>query len=280
MGKIYSIGNKHGHGAAGSSGILGTNTNWQNLTTQVDLNSILKGVNSVGEFNLSNNVKKYEIIETKEDLLALSCAWYRIRTSEYKRNNPTAYVNITSLLSDDLFGYVEEQDRQKANEIRDYYSKKILMLTLKEITLTNFRQDLKDYIHGSNNKFTEKIVPLVYRLPEFYAYDVEFENMKSDLVREVKSEPRDFYRMVAKSTKVTLYPVKCFKKDTKRIKCLEYWFRDNTNVGYVVVLDTNNPLQGLWDREFSKNSLEFTTNLHPKCRDDFQYFQLTQYIIS
>ena len=98
------------------------NTSLGNLTGNLTLHGLL-GVTH-GE-----HVKKYEILEIDEDLLALSTAWKRLRDTH---NSGGTYTPISTLLDKELFNHVTIDDRQKANEIRDYYSKKIMMWKLKD----------------------------------------------------------------------------------------------------------------------------------------------------
>ena len=111
------------------------------------LNNLFKNITK------SDYVKRYEVIETTEDVLALSVAWKRLRDNKDKSSH---YIGITSLLDDNLFRRVEESDRVRANEIRDYFSKKIMLWSLKGIKLTKYRQDLSTFIHGNDKKITEE----------------------------------------------------------------------------------------------------------------------------
>jgi len=248
----------------GAQGAQGQVFSLGNLTTGIN------GFFNVDEYSITNspNIKKYEIIETTEDLLALSCTWYRIRQSKH-----TLQPHITSLLSEDLFRHVTPEDRTKAEEVRDYYSKKFIVMSLKDQRLTQFRQDLKDYLVGDSKKFTEKTVPMVYRLPEFYAHDVEFDIIK----REFEKDIPEFNALTSKTTNksVRLTPVKGFKKNSKtRGKFTEYWLKDSKNRAYRFGITTTNPLIGLWDMQFNNGDMVLNLNIQASCRDELQYFNI------
>jgi hypothetical protein len=216
----------------------------------------------------SSNVKKYEIIETTEDLLALSCAWYRIRQDKH-----TLQPHVTSLLSDALFRHVTPEDRTKAEEVRDYYSKKFMVMALKDLRLTQFRHDLKEYLLGNPNKFTEKTVPMVYRLPEFHAHDVEFDVIKRDFEKDIPEFNTLTRRTINKSVRLT--PVKGFKKNSKiRGKFTEYWLKDSSNRAYRFGLTATNPLIGLWDMQFNNGDMVLNLNTQAARRDELQYFNI------
>ena len=84
------------------------------------------------DLNISNNVKKYEIYEFTEDVLALSVTWKRMRD---------AGKNTALKLTDnDLFKNIIPEDRIMADKIATYYSKKIMMLKLLDNSkLTSYR---------------------------------------------------------------------------------------------------------------------------------------------
>lgn len=252
---------------AGSGAVLtsnGSSANWstQSLTTQ--------SIQELMEMNIPDSefVKKYEVLESEEDFLALSVAWHRLRRE--RQSGRIQFISISNLIDRELFKQVSEEDRIRANTIRDFYQKRFLMLSLKSKRLTMFRKDLCDYVNGNSKVVPEKMLPMIYRLPEFYDYDVDFDDMK----REFKTEIPDHKGKLVTKQQVTLYPLKCLTKNTKRMKCHEYWMHDSNNNLCVMVLDLKNQLQPLWDREFSKKSITIEGYLMPKMRDDIDYYQL------
>ena len=171
--------NSHGAGLSigpavtvGASGqvLTGTgSTAWVNspLTTSIgnvnngNLHGMLNSIFLDERTQLSANVKKYQVFDITEDLLALSTCWQRIRNDKnYVGQRPE---NITDEL---LFSMVNFEDKKKAEKIRDYYSKKFTLWALNGVTLTPFREDLKKFIHSDGKIFKEDMKPLVYRLPE------------------------------------------------------------------------------------------------------------------
>ena len=92
--------------------------------------------------NYHPNVKQYEVFESPEDVLALSVAWKRLRE---KGQSPTG-----KLLDKILFDKVTQTDRDEANVIRDYYSKKFMMKALlgNGNTLSPFRQEIARIINS------------------------------------------------------------------------------------------------------------------------------------
>ena len=234
--------------------------------------SALGSVNSVSlsldDFN-NPHVKKYQVMEIEEDLLALSATWYRLRQATVKGQ---PYIPITKIIDKDLFKHVTEKDREVASNIRDYYSKKIMMWKLKGQNLTKFREDMNSLIHSEGKVFKEDMCPLAYRLPEFYFYDTSFDELANEhnkIVKERKHVPE---------TK-TLNLHKTFTVGKKYSKRKEYWFTDSNDNLVTLSLTHDNPLLSLLDLA-SKNPLAITAKFNVKDRDNVQYMYCDKYTFS
>jgi hypothetical protein len=244
------------------------------LTSGSSSNTItISGGGAVGQaFNMSdlqfgwesdNHVKKYQMYEIEEDLLALSTTWQRLR--QERINNPSLYMNaITRLLDKQLFEKVTDIDRERAATVRDYYSKKIMVWRLKNENFTKYRQDMNEFIHGDGNKFKEEMCPLVYRLPEFYDYDSQM-----DLVT------REHNTKVVQNTqhlqdRKTLKLVKTFNVGKKYSKRKEYWFSDEHNDLVNMSIEQNNVLIPLLD-SYVEHPFVLNAIYSKKHRDDKEY---------
>lgn len=229
-------------------------------------------VTSIGTINLDSfalwdnpNVKKYEIIETTEDLMALSTAWYRIRMS--RDTSAPVEVFPTTLLDKVLFPEVNAEDRQNAADIRDYYSKKIMMWKLKGQELTNFQKDMNEFIHTDGVKFQEKMIPLVYSLPGFYFYDKEFDVMASEHHTKIAT----FNEVTTK--KLSLLKVLNSGKRSNKKK--DYWFSDDQDHLVKMTFQADNPLLSLLDN-YAQDYI-IVKGLYTKItRDDRDFFFLTK----
>jgi hypothetical protein len=171
-------------------------------------------------------------------------------------------------LDKELFNHVTTDDRQKANEIRDYYSKKIMMWKLKEVHLSPFREDMNSFIHTNGKMFKQNMVPLAFRLPEFHNYDVEFD----DLVSEHNKIITD--KSINQTKNLSLK--KTFAVGKKYTKRKEYWFSDDTNNLVTFSLTHDNPLISLLDMQ-CKNTVTLSGNYNMKYRDNNQYFVVDKY---
>jgi hypothetical protein len=238
-------------GAVGSSGYNAQTINLGNLDF---------------EFNFNDDVKKYEVYEISKDLLALSVCWARYRKA---RDIPGPQPTITKLLDSELFRLVTEEDIAHANVIRDYYSKKIMVWKLKNEGFTAFREDLNTFIHSEGKTFKESMLPLAYRLPEFYEYDVEFEKMAFEYNREVKRND-DPHVVTVKQLKF----VKKLSVNTKRQKRKEYWFSDRHNNLVLLSVESSNPLLSLMDMTVDKNDITITGAIRKFKRDGLEYLKV------
>lgn len=245
----------------------------QNTISLGNLNGA-QGSGYSGSFNFdellhtmsSPDVKKYEVYEISVDLLALSVCWARYRK---QRGNGVPQPHITKLLDSELFRLVTEEDVAQADVIRDYYSKKIMVWKLKNIALTRFREDLNTFVHSDGKTFKETMLPLVFRLPEFYEYDVEFEKMSFEYNKEVKQQ-----ETTHATERKHLKFVKQLHVNNKRTKRKEYWFSDLYNNLVTFSVETHNPLSTLLDMTLRNNDIDVVGRYKKCLRDGNEYLKL------
>ena len=218
----------------------------------------------------SKNYRKYEIYELSEDALALSCTWKRLRD-----RNDKIRVHINSITSDELFSNVTSEDKEFANKIRDHYSKKIMMLKLKGTKLTNFREDLNKFVHSDGNKVTEDMFPLIYRLPEFYEYDLGF----TDIYTKANCNHTLSTDLHSKQQVMTLKPLGKLSRKTKTNKTTEYWFKEKTTDSLSMIpIDPKNELLPLWNRLFeTKSTMEISGITFVKSVDEIEYLSIKKW---
>jgi len=235
--------------------------------SSINLNDIIK---STTGYHDGKYIKTYQIIEAAEDLLVLSVAHKRLLSEKISALAKSfAFRNI---LDSVVFENLNDNDREIANSIRKYYSQQIIMWALKGIKLTAFREDLKTYINGEGNKFVENTIPLVTKLPYFYDYDIKLDEIK----REFTTDTERFNLATNNPSKRSfiLTPIKSLSRKTKRVKCIEYWLKDNHNQAYKIEIEHNNTLQHLWDKTFNSSKLEILGYIKVKRLDDLNYFHI------
>jgi hypothetical protein len=236
------------------TGAQGTTSHpWHNLTTSLSLNDL--------DWT-EPHVKKYQVLEIEEDLLALSCAWQRLRKAVAL--NSIAYVSISKITDVALFKHLTQADHDKAKMIRDYYSKKIMMWTLKEQKLSKFREDMNMFIHSNGKVFKEDMCPLAYRLPEFYDYDIEFDELTMQHNKKIDNKDQA-------NGKKELSLKKTFVVGKKFNKRKEYWYSDENSNLVCLSFSHDNPLLSLLDLHSEKPIRISTSSFAKKHRDNVEY---------
>ena len=243
-----------------------------NLSYQgnVSPNNIFSLDSFMNDRNMNPAVKKYEIYESPTDLLALSCAWKRMRDAG------TAQGRISKLLDRDLFELLTSEDYSHAERVRDYYSKKIVIWKLKGDRMTSYRNDLSTFVHSDGTKFREDMLGLAYHLPSFYDYDTQMDDVRFQVeATGIPSKP------LINSPKI-LKPLKRIAHKSKRVNFVQYWFRDTTNNhASLIQIDAKNQLEHLWNYVFdNSDSIEIVGNFHPKQRDNFEYLSISNWNLS
>lgn len=217
-------------------------------------------------------VKKYEIIESPEDTLTLSVVWKRLRDENINHN-------ISSLLHRDLFSYVTSEDRIKADEIRDFYSKKIMMWKLKSDTkLSKYRTDLNNFIHTDGKTVREDMFGLIYYLPMFYSCDLQLEDVRSQVnphqhFKKLKQEQKP--DILSLSTALT--PIRKITKKNKHKTVNQYWLKDDTLNAAVLITVPSTPvassLEHLWEHIFyTEKVLKIKGVYYKNTIDDFEHY--------
>lgn len=253
--------------------ISGTNlaTSLKNINT-VSMSSHAPWDLTFGGDNTHTNLKKFEMYESTEDVLSLAVAAHRVMATSQ------IFYKITDR---ELYNKVEQQDRDKAKEVRDYYSKKVMMLKLKgNGQMSKFREDMNKLIHSDGLIFKEDMIGIAYWLPKFYEYDTELDDVKSHVITTQNFESMNQQGSpITRNLSATLSPIKCLKRMSKRTKAFEYWMKDDKlNSGVVLNLEEKNQLQHLWDHIFTtESSIKIKGNYTRRTRDGFEYFSITNW---
>jgi hypothetical protein len=219
----------------------------------------------------NGNVKKYEVFETSEDILALSVTWHRLRLPG---NHIINTIRPTTLTDNILFTEINQEDRNRADIIRDYYSKKLMVITLREQRISKFRKDLNTFIHGDCKIVKEEMMPLIFRLPEFYDYDIQLHEMFRDLNKQFEDTEDQAY-----GGKKILKPMKKFVVKLRTNKFSEYWLKDDENKAYKIEIPIENKLNHLWEHFFEQESIPLQGHFRYMERDGINYFHLKNWEI-
>jgi hypothetical protein len=211
-----------------------------------------------------------EIHYPVEDVLALSVTWHRLRST----GGDTSM--ICSILDTNLLPKITEQDRQTAVAIRDYYSKKIMMIKLLgETELSTFRKDLVALISSDGLEIRDSQLGLVYYLPYFYEYDKEVDYVKSQVTCNQQFKEMDLRRTPRKMTLTAeLSPIKKLVKKKKSRTSMQYWMKDTSlNAAVLINIPEKNPLLKVWEHHFNNNLVLQIKGVYTRFNmENFEYF--------
>lgn len=218
-----------------------------------------------------NNIKpKVHSIDIGEDLLALSCALYRLKVIE--ENNHFAFG---SLDHPDLIKQVKQSDRQLASEIKRFYEQKLIVLKLQGVELTKYRKDLEFFLanvdsttwdldHQGRKAYPHEFIGLVHKLPYFYYYDLELLEMFG----------KNYVDIVGKNHfegSLELNFIKVLNSNKLQRPFVEYWFSDKNNNKVLFELQKENPLNELFLLHVRDKPVTIHSHYHIRKKDQMSF---------
>lgn len=212
-----------------------------------------------------------------EDVLALSCAWWRIRNTPSEKQ--PVHTMICKLTDHQLITLVTSEDRNHAEKIRDYYSKLIVMWNLKGKRISSFRKNLQEFMEDSK-KVRDDHLGIAYRLPEFYAYD-----HKLDAIRAENFDDRinkKYHKSSRFKDTLDLVPVDKLHRKTKHIDKFVYWLKTaDSNTGVALEVGRTNELLSVWDNIFnSKQTISINGVYSFSDILDFEHYKVSNWKIN
>jgi hypothetical protein len=171
----------------------------------------------------------------------------------------------TALSNNTSSGIIEAEHIDKALAIRKYYRNKLTMLILKKTQgkLSKFRTDLYDFLNNDSRKYDKALIPLIIKLPDFYAEDCAIDR----LAKEYTSINAN-----VSNIDTTVEYVATIKRTSARGKFTRYFFKTPNNY-LVEVTVPNEQAKGPMDFIASLGTVRlkgqaFTKKFHDK---DFVY---------
>ena len=239
-----------------------------------------------------------------DDPIALAC-WMH----EHGKKNTSAFflnldindlIDIGSVVEVPTSTSLKPRHNEAAQKIRDYYSQKFLMISLRgRDPLSKFRIELMQYFVESkdNKEYTEEHIGMIYSLPRLYKEDQLLDKLreKYNVSAWKDKEPN------ALSVRKTLFYIDVHRKanwnsTTRRVspdpgwvkrtpvyrknkEFFNYWFYDENERLYCIDLEMDNPFQRMWSR-----LIEFPLEVEGKIyknhsRDGLNYYTFSNWEI-
>jgi len=139
-----------------------------------------------------------------------------------------------------------------------------MLWKLKGEKLSQFREDMNSFIHTDGKIFKEDMMPLAYRLPEFYDYDIDFDMLSNEYNKKVSQVTHN--EIGGKRLKLA----KTFVVSKKHTKRKEYWFSDDNNDLVSFSIELSNPLLSLLD-VYTQNTIKVNAIYTKRFRDNNEY---------
>ena len=231
--------------------------------------SIVSAVQSrnllVEDFDFLEKDFKERLTEFKEDPLVLSTCLYRllqeVPNSYYGLEHEVVYESIT------------EEDREVAEKIRKYYTKKFFWTNFTQ-NISSFRSRMVLLLETRERNCKDQDCGIYYKLPWFYHEDMIYDEFKKQY--NTSDIPNVVYGIKAQKSLLKLSYLKSTVCRQRKRKIERFWFTDQKYL-YCVELDQENPLIDMF-RSFleTKDVTIESFRAHDRI-DQMQYYKLFKF---
>ena len=182
----------------------------------------------------------------KDDPVALAWAGYRL----YLVNPANRWADFADV-------EVTAEDRSKAQEIRSYYTGRILMDTMKsKQPMSEFRKKLYGLLIGKTG-LKKKDIGLLYRLPYFYVED-------TDLDQVIAQTEAPTTALAQAPVTGTFNLIKRIQVSRRSTESVQFWLRHHKKtVPFLIAVKADNPLLPLL-QNILERSLPISATAHFK----------------
>lgn len=200
-----------------------------------------------------------------DDALALSCCAWRLRNS----GGPEFWAFRT----EDVAKSIVHDDYAHAQEIRNYYGKKIMWLQLNGGRVSQFRADLMSYIHQADPRIvTENISGMIHKMPDFFQEDKILDRIKQ------LADISTIQTIIPLNTPMVLSPVEIVLRRSKTSKVNNYWMMTKDKRLCQIEIQQPNPLEPLWlDLYNNSATITISGKFVATCREDFNFYRVTNW---
>lgn len=146
--------------------------------------------------------------------------------------------------------------REQADAIRKYYRNKLMVLGLKNQSMSQFRRDLQDFVDRKEENYVkEQELRMIVKLPEFYREDRALE----DIAKRFRFGIDDYKKSTSLvNTDITLRPINKIHRKTKQCNLMQYYFANKDRDVFRIDIQGDNPLLHLFEKAIDQE--EITVN--------------------
>lgn len=171
------------------------------------------------------------------DIVAMSCARQRLGEKTY-------YPWPDTRLENDI----NVEDLAKASAIRKHYGELIICEQLKGRNLTEFRKELSLVIASDGLKYKERWKGILFKLPYFYDYDLELQNLKETVFTNSHE-----HSPTLPINDAILTPVKRLFRNVKHCNKYSYFFEiEDSGIAAKININKDNPMLDMWEHLFNQ----------------------------
>ena len=214
------------------------------------LDDWLDAATSNGE-NYKVGAPPKRVIQFKQDPIACACASYRI----WQENPARRWSDLDSVV-------VWQDDIEQAQALRKYYRERLVMSALKNVNrqVSEFRRKLGALV-TDQLEITKDELGLLYRLPYFYAEDLDIDYVVANTAnsREISPVPADSQPLV-----MTFLPLRKIFRSRRSAEVNQYWWTaEPGGIPFEFSVRTDNPLAGMIDGLFEREQVTLQHRVRP-----------------
>jgi len=212
---------------------------------------------------------EYREAPTKFDVdpLVLSVRLKKIRDEDpskwYRLDDP----NVKAALTGDDFN--------DAQVIKEYYSKKMMWVNLKDSRLSDYRSNLVQFLSQVKSTLSKKEVGMVVTLPHFYQED----QVLDSIIKNYQVTDCPLVKPNLKKFQRELVYIHQTSRWVNKKKFIFYWFADDNRFVYNIQLDEGNLLRKFFeDIVLTQSTTKFETHI-TKVDYPFDYYKMFDFRI-
>jgi hypothetical protein len=201
-------------------------------------------------------------LDQAHDPLALSWASYRVAQSTGGRDY--------SWIPDDL----QPVDHHMASVTRRYYRDRIMVQALRNPDMTLFKKDLYNVCNGG--LLLNRHRGMLCQLPYFFNEDTALDQLREQFGL---AQPEELARAPARES-VTLIPVGKILSLRRKMNTVNYWFRDHSNVLFLMEIDERNAYRLLLDGLYQRSQLCVTATMLYRTKLDIAHYKMINVVLT